>query len=116
MIDVVESSARVYRCLVHCYPGEFRRRFGAEMADTFEQQLTRLWNEDGFIGFLLAWSMAARELLRIALPGQAARPGVAIPVLSAALAAAVWMPLVWALSNPLALFTWYHHITGGVRH
>ena len=116
MSAIVQTSARVYRYLVLCYPSEFRARYGDEMADTFEQQLAEVWQDRGLAGLSLAWSIASLELIRIALPGQVTRPGVAIPMLSALLAGAIWLPLVWALSNPLALFYWYHQVTSGMHH
>ena len=116
MTRLVRASSSLYRCLVLCYPQEFRHRYGREMADTFEQHVEQAWEESGIAGVTLVWSVAAQELLRFALPGQVTRPAVAIPVLSLTLAGAILLPLTWALSNPLALFAWYHRVTSGMRH
>ena len=55
-----------YAALLHCYPGEFRRRFGAEMADVFAAQLAAARARGPVAVFALWWRTIA-ALLHTAL-------------------------------------------------
>ena len=95
-------SAAIYRLLLRLYPEEIRRRWEEEMVETFALQLADGWWD--------AWSCAVGEIFQIALPLQAAREGMAIPIVSLASTGALFFGLTWALGNSFALLSLYHRL------
>ena len=63
-------SCFVYGLLLRLYPGEFRRRFGAEMWQVFAEQMHGERQRRGFRGTLFVWQTAAREIISAAVPLQ----------------------------------------------
>lgn len=70
MAAVQRTSSVLFHTLLSAYPREFRQRFGAEMADTFAQQLSFETQERGLRGLARVWNCAIRELFSVALPLQ----------------------------------------------
>jgi hypothetical protein len=63
-------SCFVYGLLLRLYPGEFRRRFGAEMWQVFAEQMRGERQRRGFRGTLFVWQTAAWEIMSVAVPLQ----------------------------------------------
>jgi hypothetical protein len=80
--------ARVYKALLHLYPGRFRSEFGAEMACDFEDATSEAWTDGGWSAVLLTWVVVSRDLM-FSLAAQWLRSG--LPVIFAISAA-------WAIS------------------
>lgn len=68
MEKIIRASCRVYGYLLVFYPGEFRRRFGAEMAQLFEELMCAAAVQRGPIAIILLWRSALWELLSVAAP------------------------------------------------
>ena len=51
----VRVSVRLYRVLLRLYPGRFRRQFGSEMTELFEDLACEAVEERSGIGLLLMW-------------------------------------------------------------
>ena len=105
-------SRAIYRLLLVLYPGVIRRRWEQEMAETFELQLADAWRETRWRGVLEVWFYAVAEIFRIALPLQAARGNLVIPIVSLASSGAIFFGLIWALGNSLALLSLYDRWLG----
>ena len=60
-------SCFVYGLLLRLYPGEFRRRFGAEMWQVFAEQMHEERQRRGFRGTLFVWQTAACEIISAAV-------------------------------------------------
>jgi hypothetical protein len=95
-------SVRLYRLLLRLYPAHIRQRWEEEMVETFSLQLADHGRE--------AWTDAALDLLRVALPRQAARAALVVPCVSLVGSCAVFYGLFWALANSIRLLALYHHV------
>jgi len=62
--------ALAYRASLAFYPTEFRRQYGAYMAQVFEDQLQEEWERRGISGIARAARTAAWEIVSVALPLQ----------------------------------------------
>lgn len=100
---------RAYQAALHLYPADFRRDFGAEMADVFARQLTEATTPSEL--FATCW-YAFQELLTLALPMRAADPRFVAPAASLLATPAVLLPLLWALNHPRALNLLAKHALG----
>ncbi|MGA2195333.1 MAG: hypothetical protein ABSH40_08690 [Bryobacteraceae bacterium] len=109
MTSLISLSAKVYRLLTLLYPDEIRRRWEAEMADTFALQIADALHEKRWTAMIAAWYYALAELLFIAVPRRLTRAALVIPVAALASAGAIFFGLLWALQNPLTLSAFYHH-------
>ena len=69
-------SSTIFRLFLWCYPAEFRQQFGAEMADTFAQQLESENRERGAAGVLQVSLRAASEVFTAAIPQHLHKPSV----------------------------------------
>jgi len=116
MRSFIEWSGAAYRLILVLYPPEVRRVFGAEMTDTFAQQLAGAWEENRLSGVIQVWLTALLELPAIALPRQLARPLLFIPVVSLLGTSTLFFSLVWALEHSLVLSAWCHGVFGGGSH
>ena len=67
MEKIIRASCRVYGHLLIFYPGDFRRRFAAEMVQLFEE-LLRDAAQRGPIAITSLWRSALWELLSVAVP------------------------------------------------
>jgi hypothetical protein len=103
-------SAALYRLLLRLYPVDIRRRWEAEMAETFALQLADAWQDARWRGAFAVWRCALAEIFQVALPAQAAREGVVIPIVSLAGSGTLFFGLIWALGNSLALLSLYHRL------
>jgi hypothetical protein len=99
----IRFSAALYGWLARLYPDEIRRRWEAEMTDTFALQLAEAWREPGWTGVIATWYYALAELFAIALPRQLLRAGLLVPVGALTAAGVIFYGLAWALQNSLAL-------------
>ena len=59
---------RLYSVLLLAYPRDFRVRFGAEMVDTFSQDMHWQRDQHGSRGALSAWCSVFWEILSVAGP------------------------------------------------
>jgi hypothetical protein len=64
---VLASSARVYRCLLKILPTEFGKRFGDEIAQSFEDLCDDTFDRAGVPGLVAVWPSAIRDLAVSAL-------------------------------------------------
>jgi len=62
--------ASAYRASLAFYPTEFRRQYGADMAQVFEDQLQEEWERRSIAGIARAAATAAWEIVSVALPLQ----------------------------------------------
>jgi hypothetical protein len=106
----MKPAIQIYHILLRLYPKEIRRRWEREITDTFALQLADAWQEAGWGGALQVWFCAVAELFQIALPLQAARAALLIPVVSLAGSCAILFGVTWALENSLVLRALYHHL------
>jgi len=104
------TALQIYRILLRLYPNQIRRRWEREITDTFALQLADAWQEAGWGGVMQVWFCAVAELFQIALPLQAARAALVIPVVSLAGSYAILFGLTWTLENSLALRALYRHL------
>lgn len=70
MPAAIRVSCFAYRVLLISYPGEFRERFGREMAEMFADQLLEEWQQRGWVGSIWVALTAFREIVTVALPLQ----------------------------------------------
>jgi hypothetical protein len=87
---VLEVSHKVYARSIVLYPSDFRRDFGAEMVEVFDEQVSEAYSRSGFAGLFGVWFGAMREFVTIALPGRFAERLVPIFAVTAALAFMLW--------------------------
>jgi hypothetical protein len=88
--SVLEVSRRVYESSLALYPGEFRREYGTEMVEVFDEQVSDAYSRNGFPGLLRVWFRAMREFVTVALPSRLAQRMVPIMGVTAALALMAW--------------------------
>ena len=70
MIPVLQISCRLYEWMLVLYPPALRSRFANEMADVFEQQISKAWQRGQLRGVAGVWSCALEELILVALPAR----------------------------------------------
>jgi hypothetical protein len=87
---ILEVSRKVYATSLVLYPNEFRREFGADMVEVFDEQVSEAYSRSGLSGLLRVWFSATIELVYIALPGRLAERMVPIVGVTTALALLVW--------------------------
>ena len=87
---VLEISRKVYATSLVLYPNELRGKFGTEMVEVFDEQVSEAYSRSGFTGLLRVWFSATREFVTIALPGRLAARMVPIVGVTATLALLVW--------------------------
>ena len=75
----------------------------------FALQLADAW-QDRVAGSVRGVALRAGGDLSVALPAQAAREGVAIPIVSLAGSGTLFFGLIWALGNSPALLPLYHRL------
>jgi len=85
MTGALTLSSRIYCRLLDFYPEDLRRKFGAEMAGLFAEDLDAARREAGVLGVIRVWRCALSEFLRFALPSCASRPAVRVPAISCGL-------------------------------
>jgi hypothetical protein len=54
----------VYRTLLRLYPAAFRRAFGADMTEDFEEASLEAWMQDRWRGMLSLWFFTCADLMR----------------------------------------------------
>jgi hypothetical protein len=98
MPRVIRDSRIVYSALLFAYPGEFRRRFGSEMLNTFSDQLSDEWAQNGVVGLLRVWRSATIELFSVAVPLQLRSPTTTAMALSFLISSAVFVAILRTVS------------------
>lgn len=101
MPAILYISCRLYGWMLVLYPPALRSRFGQDMADVFEQQISEAWQRGQFRGVAAVWSCALEELVLVALPAWL-NPGIlrtcAISLLSTM---AVFYFVLWGVTPPI---------------
>jgi hypothetical protein len=87
MKALLHLSSRIYDKLLFLYPEDLRRDFGDEIALAFADDIEAAWRQGRVMGIIYVWCCAIREVLTVALPGQASNPCVLVPAIAFALAA-----------------------------
>ena len=64
MKRALQVSSRVYRGLLRLYPARFRHKYGAAMADIFDQMCRDAVEREGLRGLARLWPFALHDLLR----------------------------------------------------
>ena len=65
-LRLVRASVSAYRSLIWLYPRRFRRRFGAEMAQVFEEMACDVVAADGTVGLAKLWYRSLWDTLKSA--------------------------------------------------
>jgi hypothetical protein len=73
---IVRASRATYSGLLLFYPRDLRRRFGAEMAEVFEDSLREAVNCRSTAGMLSIWRSTLWELVIVAAPSHLASRSV----------------------------------------
>jgi hypothetical protein len=89
MNRLLEMSSRVYAAALPLLPPDLHRDFGSEIVAVFEEDLQDAWHRRGAAGAMRVWLCSGWEIVRIALPGLAARPEIAVPFVSFVLSAVI---------------------------
>ena len=87
---ILDVSRKVYERSLICYPRDLRDDFGSEMMEVFEEQVSDAYSRSGFVGILRVWLSAAREIVRVALPGRLAERAIPIVAVTVVLAFMLW--------------------------
>ncbi len=87
MSALLRLSSRIYDKLLFLYPEDLRRDFGDEIALAFADDMEAAWRQRRVLGIIYVWCCAIREVLTVALPGQASNPSVLVPAIAFGLAA-----------------------------
>ena len=99
-------SRRIYELSLLVYPRALRQKYGEDMAEVFEFQLSAA--RGSFSGSVRVWWDACQDLVSIALPRSATSPAFLVPLTSVFSTFAIYAVLSWALENPLRLNSMYH--------
>ncbi|MGB7731761.1 MAG: hypothetical protein WBL50_27330 [Candidatus Acidiferrum sp.] len=70
MEPIIRWSGWIYGCLLIAYPRELRVRFGADMVEVFEDQLSEAVMQCGRSGIVSLWGTALWELASVAVPSR----------------------------------------------
>ncbi|HWC20191.1 MAG TPA: hypothetical protein VG498_24465 [Terriglobales bacterium] len=70
MNRAVRVSCALYKMLLFTYPGDFRLRFGSEMATIFADLISGEWEHNGLWGVARVWRSALAEVFSAAVPLQ----------------------------------------------
>ncbi len=74
-------SARIYSAILSLYPADLRHDFGEEMTQVFLEDLEDSRRVHGFRGAARVWWRTLKELCRIAIPFEASRRAIAVPII-----------------------------------
>jgi hypothetical protein len=99
MPTAIRATCFAYRVLLILYPGEFRQRFGREMAEIFADQLCEEWRQRGWAGSLRVGLTAVREIATVALPLQLKNSVVIAGVASFVSSSVLFLALFRAVSR-----------------
>jgi hypothetical protein len=89
MESVVRWSVRIYRHLLILYPHELRCRFGAEMAEVFEDLLCAGMVERGAAGGAALWCTALWEFASVGIPSRLKASAILAGTLSFAVSSVI---------------------------
>jgi hypothetical protein len=99
MQAAIRASCFAYRVLLISYPGEFRERFGREMAEMFADQLSEEWEQRGLAGSMRVALTAFREIVAVALPLQLRNSVVIAGIVSFVSSSVLFLALFRAVSR-----------------
>ena len=99
MTSVVRASCALYKIFLFIYPGDFRLRFGSEMAATFSDLIRGEWECNGLPGVTRVWRCALGEVLSVAVPLQLHNSMVVAIVLSFVCSSALFIAIVGAMTR-----------------
>jgi hypothetical protein len=101
MPAILYISCRLYGWMLVLYPPALRSRFANEMADVFEQQISKAWQRGQLRGVAGVWSCALEELVLVALPARL-NPGILrIGAISLLSTMAVFYFVLWGVTPPI---------------
>jgi len=98
MTEDFRRSRLLYGVLLLAYPHDFRRRFGAEMAMTFSDQVRAERRRNSLAGIVRVWRSALWELISVAVPLQFQRSIVVAVLLSAVASSVLFLAIFRATS------------------
>lgn len=93
---------KAYDLLLCLYPPDLVKAHGDEMREVFRRQTVDAYQQ-GASELLRVLECAAVELLTCALPLRAQSPAAIVGAASLLSASVVFLSLLWALHNPIAL-------------
>jgi hypothetical protein len=95
MRKAIDASVRLYDALIILmYPADLQRRYGSEMREVFQAQLTEAWAHEGACGFIRIWFWVIAEALRGPAPSRLIQALVSIPMVSV-LSSSLWFLLFY---------------------
>jgi hypothetical protein len=98
-LKIIRASQLVYGRLLAFYPAELRHRFGAEMADVFQQSLREAAIQHGIHGIAMQWSSALWELFTVAAPSRLESSAVMAGALSFLVSSVLFLAFFSALKK-----------------
>lgn len=101
-MKVLRLTWEAYRLLICLYPPDLRRMHGDEMREVFRRQTLDAYDEGAF-AFLRVLECAAAELFTCALPLRVQSPAAIVGATSFLSASVIFVALLWALNNPIAV-------------
>lgn len=93
---------KAYSLVIWLYPRDLREMHGDEMREVFRRQTLDAY-EEGALELFRVLECATLELFTCALPLRAQSPAAIVGATSLLSASVVFLPLLWALHNPIAL-------------
>lgn len=99
MTSAVRASRGLYKMLLFAYPGDFRLRFGSEMATIFSDLICDEWEHNGLSGVARVWRSALGEVFSVAVPLRLRSPIVIATSLSLLLSIVLFMAVFQAMAH-----------------
>jgi hypothetical protein len=94
MRKAIDASIRLYDVIIFLHPADLQRRYGSEMREVFQAQLTDTWTREGAWGFIRIWFWVMAETLRGPAPSRLIQALVSIPIVSV-LSSSLWFLLFY---------------------
>lgn len=111
--EILWLTWKAYGLLIRLYPPDLREVYGDEMREVFRLQTLDAY-EKGALELLRVLECAVVELFTCALPSWAQSPGAIVGATSLVTTSVIFLPLLWALQNPIALQHLGREISRGV--
>ncbi len=100
--EVLWLAWKAYNLSIWLYPADLRRMHGDEMREAFRRQTLDAYGEGSF-ELMRVLECVTVELFTCALPLRAQSPAAIAGATSLLVTSAVFLALLWALQNPIAL-------------
>lgn len=94
MRKAIDASLRLYDAIILLYPADLQRRYGSEIREVFQAQLTDVWASEGVWGVIRIWFCVIAEVLRGPAPSRLIQASVSIPIVSV-LSSSLWFLLFY---------------------